>query len=99
MINPRSQLAVNKIYEETMAFGSVPATFDTLIDLSTDYIYTRARIVSTLDTNVTLRFGGTNTITILSNSNIDLHDFRFNGEVEIQYVIEPTSGSIQIFAY
>lgn len=99
LINPRTQLAVNKIKENTMAFGDVPASYTTLLELETTYIYTRAKIVSTLDTNVTLRFGGENTITILSNSDIDLHGFRFNDDVEIQYVSDPSSGSIQIFAY
>jgi len=46
----------NYVSDTTEVYGDVPAAFETLVDLGTDYIFRRFMVYSTLDAPVIVRF-------------------------------------------
>jgi len=97
--DPSGQFNINKIIETIKAFGSIPVSLTTLIDLGTTYIYTHCLIINSLNDDTIIKFGN-NEITILSNTNIVMDNFKFNGILEYKYKTSaPTSGNLQIICY
>ena len=88
-------IVINNIKGSSVAFGSVPATLTTLIDLGTVYTYNKLIIMSSLDTATTLKIGS-NEIVIPANKNITLDDKSYNGIIQYKYVSAHGSGSLDI---
>ena len=102
MKDPVSQFNTNIIREAIKAFGDVPASFDTLIDLTSVnplYIYTHLIIVNSLDENVTIKIGD-NELTVQALKDIWMDGLNYNGLIEYEYSVgAPTEGSLQIICY
>lgn len=97
--DPSGQFNVNEITEAIKAFGVVPVSLATLIDLGTTYIYTHCLIINSLNNDTTIKFGD-NEVTFLSNTNVVMDNFKFNGVIEYKYKsAAPTSGNLQIICY
>lgn len=97
--DPSGQFNVNKIIETIKAFGAVPVSLTTLIDLGTIYIYTHCLVINSLDNDTIIKFGD-NEITFLSNTNVVMDNFRFNDIIEYKYKsLAPTIGNLQIICY
>lgn len=98
-IDPVGQFAPNIIEEVIKAFGDVPVSLTTLIDLGTNYIYTHFLIVNSLDKDIIIKFEDKE-ITFLSAKDITMDNFRFNGIIKYKYKSSaPTAGSLQIICY
>lgn len=102
MKNPRTQLNSNIIVESIKAFGDVPVSYDTLIDLTTfnsTYVFTHMLIINSLDEDVTIKFGN-NTITIQALKDIWFDNLIYDGIIQYKYKSSaPTVGSIQVICY
>jgi hypothetical protein len=100
--DPRTQLNENIIEESIKAFGDVPATYETLIDLTATYptyIYTHLIIVNSLDTDTTIKLGD-NEFTVQALKDIWFDNLRYNDVVEYKYKSgAPTVGNLQIICY
>lgn len=96
--DPAGQFNTNIIEEVIKAFGDVPATFTTLIDLGTIYTYQHLLIINSLDEDITIKFG-TKNITFQAGKDLWMDNFKFDGILQYKYNTVPTSGSIQIVCY
>lgn len=88
-------ISINNIKGTSVAFGSVPAALTTLIDLGTVYTYSDLMIMSSLDTDATLKIGA-NEIVIPANKNITINNKFYNGIIQYKYVSAPSSGNFAI---
>lgn len=91
-------ITVNKIKSTSVAFGSVPAALATLLALGTTYTYNHVLVISTLDTDVVIKFGD-NEVTFPANKNVTLDNFPVNGTVQYKYASAPSSGNLYLMCY
>jgi len=99
MRDPAGQFNTNIIKESIKAFGDVPATFETLIDLGTIYTYTHLMFLTSLDEDVTIKLGD-NEFTVLANKNIWFDGLKFNGIIQYKRKTDaPTEGELQVLCY
>lgn len=97
--DPVGQLVPNIITEIIKAFGDIPVSLTTLIDLGTTYIYTHLIVINSLDDDTTIKFGA-NEITFLANTNVVMDNFKFNDIIEYKYKSSaPTAGNLQVICY
>jgi hypothetical protein len=87
---------LNNIKSASKAFGTVPASFATLIDLGTEYSYNTIMVVSSLDTDVVLKIGS-NEVTFPANKNITIENQIINGIIQYKYASAPSSGTLDVF--
>ena len=87
-----------KITEESMAFGSVPAAYDTLKNFGTNSIFNHFVVINTLDNPITLKFvTGESEIVLAANESFVYDNMVFNGIVQIKHNgAAPTSGAIKV---
>lgn len=98
--DPNSQFVVNKIGETIKAFGDVPASYSSLVDLGTEYVYTHLFVTNSLDQDIQIRFGSTNAVTLKANKDIWMDGFKFQNTLYYQHKgVAPTTGSIQFVYY
>lgn len=101
MKDPTGQINKNIIRESIKAFGVVPSSYGTLIDLTsayTGYINTHLIITNSLDADVTIKIGD-NEITIQAFKDTWMDGLRYDGIIQYKYNSAPSEGSIQIVCY
>ena len=97
--DPQGQTNTNIIIETIKAFGDVPVSLDTLIDLGTIYSYTHLLVVNSLDEDIVIKFGD-NEITFQSGKDMWIDDFKLDNVIQYKYKTSaPTAGSLQIICY
>jgi len=89
---------VNKIKSVAVVYGSVPASFGTLLALGDTYTYNHAIIMSTLDTDIVIKFGD-NEINFPANKDIVFDNFPHNGTLTYKYSSAPSSGSLKVICF
>jgi hypothetical protein len=97
--DPAGQFTPNIIKESIKAFGIVPISFGTLIDLGVNYVYTHCLIVNSLDEDIIIKFGS-NEITFQAGKDMWFDGFKFNNIIEYKYKTSaPTAGSLQFICF
>jgi len=97
--DPAGQFTVNIIKEAIKAFGDVPVSYETLIDLTGVYIYTHVLFINTLDEDVSIKYGDSE-FTVQADRDLWMDDVLFNGIVEYKYSSgAPTEGKLQIICH
>jgi len=91
-------IIVNKIKNVSVAYGSVPAAFGTLIALGTVYTYNHMLVVNSLDANVVIKIGD-NEVTFPANTNITIDNLSHNGTLTYKYASAPSSGALTVMCY
>lgn len=86
---------LNNIKSVSKAFGDVPASLTSLIDLGTTYSYNTIMVVSSLDTDVVLKIGS-NEVTFPANKNITIDNQILNGIIYYKYASAPSSGALTV---
>jgi len=97
--DPAGQFNLNEITEAIKAYGVVPASLATFVNLGTIYIYTHCLVINSLNNDTVIKFGD-NEITFLASTNVVMDNFKFNGILQYKYKSSaPTAGSLQIICY
>jgi hypothetical protein len=91
-------ITVNNLKSVSVAYGSVPAAFGTLLALGGVYTYNHLVVVSTLDQDVVIKIGD-NEITFPANKNVTLDNFPHNGTITYKYASAPSSGNLYVMCY
>lgn len=86
----------NYIKNVSKVFGVIPAVYETLIDLTTDYAYNSIEIFNRTNADILLKFEGalTTSVLVIPSLTNSVHDrFLHNGIIQYKYVLAPTSGT------
>lgn len=97
--DPAGQFTANILVEAIKAFGDVPASYGTLIDLGTSYTYTHFLVVNSLDADIMIKFGDSE-ITFQANKDIWMDGIKLDGVIQYKDKSgSPTSGNLQVICY
>ena len=88
----------NNIKGTSVAYSAVPATLGTLLALGSTYLYKTIVVMSSLDTDVVLKFGD-NEVTFPANKNVTIDNICIGGTIQYKYASAPSSGSLQIICH
>jgi hypothetical protein len=91
-------ITVNKIKGSSKAFGDIPASLTTLIDLGTVNTYNHLMIVNNLNADIILKIGD-NEVTFTTNKDFVIDNMPYNGIIQYKYVSAPTSGSLAVMYF
>jgi len=91
-------VTINKMKGSSVAYGTVPASLTTLINLGTVYTYNQLMIINSLDAAIILKIGD-NEVTFPANKNVTIENMPYNGIIQYKYASAPTLGTLEIMYF